>query len=119
MSHHVVTLKTDPATPAVVYLSTPPDLAETMGGFGPARFVGHHPPMPGVSYALPATELDKFRVYATNRGVTVVDSRPRTQRPGWMERPLPECADCGYPARRGHTPTHCPNCDAPWVGVQQ
>lgn len=32
--------------------------------------------------------------------------------------PLPECVDCGHPARRGETPAKCPGCGLPWVPLQ-
>jgi hypothetical protein len=112
---HVVTLQYDTRDTTVVYLSTDPDMAHTMGGFGPARFVGRNPPIRGVSYVMALDDLPRFRVYATNRGIRVVDTPTRPgPRPPWMERPLPECTHCGQPVRRGAQPTHCPNCGAPW-----
>lgn len=119
MTHHVVTLKHDPREPEIVYLDTPPDLAHTMGGFGPARFVGHNPPIRGVSYAIHADDLGRFLNYANHHTIHVIDARytghPVPRRP---DVPLPECAQCGQPTRRGHHPEHCPNCGAPWVSVE-
>jgi hypothetical protein len=117
---HVVTLQYDPRDTTVVYLSTDPDMAHTMGGFGPARYVGANPPIRGVSYVIALDDLPRFRVYATNRCVTLVGPTTRVPtRPPWAERPLPECAECGHPTRRGYTPTTCPNCGHPWQGVQR
>lgn len=119
---HVVTLRDTPTDPAVVYLCTPPDMASTMGGFGPARYVGNHPPVAGASYVINAEDLPRFRVYATNRSVAVVDNRgtedTRRNRPYGREAPLPECVHCGQPVRRGTRLDHCPNCGAPWQAIE-
>lgn len=119
---HVVTLRTDPANPTVVYLCTPPDMASTMGGFGPARYVGNNPPVAGASYAITAEDLPRFTVYAANRSVAVVDNRAgpayTTRRPLGREAPLPECTHCGQPTRRGTRLQHCPNCGAPWEPIE-
>lgn len=114
---HVVTLKTDPTDASVVYLCTPRELASTMGAYGPARFVGDRPPIRGASYAIAADDVPSFRVFAANRGVTLADMGPpaRADRPGWMERPLPECAECGQPRARYSNPAHCPQCGEAWV----
>jgi len=110
-----VTIKPDPTTD-LVYLSTPPDLAPVMGGFGPARYVGNNPPIPGASYVIAADELPRFRVYCTNRGVHILDqvTRPRP-RPPWAERPLPECRECGQPRARYANPSRCPQCGEEWA----
>lgn len=114
---HVVTLRTDPANPAVIYLATPQDMAPVMGGFGPARYVGNNPPIPGVSYVIPAEDLPRFRVYCTNRSVALLD-QPLPATPLGRGTPLPECSHCGQPSRRGAQLTHCPNCGEPWAPIQ-
>lgn len=117
---HVVTLKHDPSDTTVVYLSTPLDMANTMGGFGPARYVGANAPIPGVSYVVARDDLPRFVSYAQHHGVTIVDTGAarRAPRPPWSEAPLPECTHCGQPARRGAHLEHCPNCGAPWQAVE-
>lgn len=117
---HVVTLKQHPTDADVVYLCTPPDMASTMGGFGPARYVGNAPPISGASYVISSDDLPRFRVYCTNRSVNVIDARgTNTQvRPYGREAPLPECSHCGQPARRGVNLHHCPNCGAPWDPIE-
>lgn len=117
---HVVTIRQHPTEPDVVYLCTPPDMASTMGGFGPARYVGNAPPISGASYAITADDLPRFRVYCTNRSVQLIDGRDSTPatRPWGRQQPLPECSHCGQPARRGARLTHCPNCGAPWDAIE-
>lgn len=116
---HVVTLKQHPTQPQVIYLCTPPDMAGTMGGFGPARYVGNAPPIAGASYVITIDELPRFRVYATNRSVTVIDARGATEpKPYGRGAPLPECAHCGQPARRSAQLQHCPNCGTPWQAIE-
>jgi hypothetical protein len=112
----IVTLKTDPRDSAVVYLCTTPDLAPVMGGFALARFVGNNPPVTGASYVVGVDDLPRFRVFATNRGVHVSDTRePPRARPPWAERPLPECRECGQPRARYANPASCPQCGEPWA----
>jgi Double zinc ribbon len=117
---HVVTLKQHPADADVIYLCTPPDMAHTMGGFGPARYVGNAPPISGASYAITAGDLDRFRVYCANRSVSLIDARGNSnaERPYGRGAPLPECSQCGQPARRGTRLQHCPNCGAPWQAIE-
>jgi hypothetical protein len=117
---HLVTLKSSPRDPDVVYLCTPQDMATTMGGFGPARYVGNTPPVPGASYVISTDDLPRFRVYCTNRSVTVLDARGTStaHRPYGREAPLPECAHCGQPSRRGARLEHCPNCGTPWDPIE-
>lgn len=117
---HVVTLATAPGDASLVYLCTAPAMAPTMGGFGPARYVGNNPPVVGASYVIAADELPRFRVYCANRGVRLVEQPgPATRtRPPWAERPLPECVHCGQPVARGVSPSFCPNCGAPWDAVE-
>lgn len=119
---HVVTLRDTPGNPDVVYLCTAPDMASTMGGFGPARYVGSNPPVPGASYVITTEDLPRFTVYAANRSVSIVDNRgqdmPRRNQPYGREAPLPECTHCGQPARRGTRLQHCPNCGAPWQAIE-
>lgn len=117
---HIVTLKVAPSDPLLVYLCTPPDMATTMGGFGPARYVGNTPPIAGASYVISTEDLPRFQVYCTNRGVQVLDSRStsKAHRPYGREAPLPECTHCGQPARRGTHLEHCPNCGAPWFPIE-
>jgi len=117
---HVVTMKTAPGDPSLVYLCTPPDMSATMGGFGPARYVGNHPPVIGASYVIEVSDLPRFRVYCANRAVRLVENdTPATRtRPPWAERPLPECKHCGQPVARGVNPSFCPNCGAPWEGLE-
>lgn len=95
-------------------------MASTMGGFGPARYVGNAPPVAGASYVITKDDLPRFRVYCTNRGVHIVEDRagPRAVRPYGRETPLPECSQCGQPAHRSARPQHCPNCGAPWQPVE-
>lgn len=118
MTNHVVTLKTDSRDAEIVYLCTPPNLARTMGGFGPARFVGYNPPVPGASYAMHTDDLPRFLIYAAHHAVHVIDTRHNGHTVPRQTTPLPECAQCGQPARRGHHPEHCPNCGAPWVAME-
>jgi hypothetical protein len=117
---HIVTLKTAPGDTALVYLCTPPDMASTMGGFGPARYVGNTPPIPGASYVITTDDLPRFQVYCTNRGVHVMDSRGggKPEKPYGRNAPLPECTHCGQPARRGARLEHCPNCGSPWDPIE-
>lgn len=117
---HLVTLKASPTDPDVVYLCTPPDMASTMGGFGPARYVGNTPPISGASYVISSDDLPRFRVYCTNRSVRVIDGRGNStaERPYGRGTPLPECSQCGQPARRGARLQHCPNCGAPWAAIE-
>jgi hypothetical protein len=116
---HLVTLRQG-TDPGLVYLCTPPDMATTMGGFGPARYVGSTPPVPGASYVISADDLPRFRLYCHSHHATIVDARTTSpgQRPYGREAPLPECARCGQPARRGAQPQHCPNCGAPWDAIE-
>lgn len=113
----IVTLKADPHSPRLVYLCTRPELASTMGGFGPARFIGTAPPVPGASYVVELGDLDRFRVYCMNRGVSIVDTRESATRPrpAWAEARLPECRECGQPRARYANPTRCPQCGEAWV----
>jgi hypothetical protein len=119
---HIITLKSDPEDPEVVYLCTPPDMAQTMGGFAPARYIGDRPPVPDASYVISQDRLPHFMVYAANRGITLGDYRqPRqqpSQRPAWAEHPLPECRECGQPAKRGARLSFCPNCGTPWDPIE-
>ena len=119
---HIVTLKSSPTDPGVVYLQTMPDMAQLMGGFGPARYVGSNPPVPGVSYVVGLDDVPRFQVYCTNRSIHVVDQRdsakPASQRPAWAESPLPECRQCGQPAKRGARLSFCPNCGATWDATE-
>jgi predicted RNA-binding Zn-ribbon protein involved in translation (DUF1610 family) len=117
---HVVTLRADPADPGVVYLCTAPGMSSTMGGFGPARYVGNTPPVPGASYVISRDDLPRFTVYCANRQVSIVDSRtaPSAHRPYGREAPLPECLHCGQPVRRGTHWEHCPNCGMPWQVIE-
>jgi hypothetical protein len=119
---HVITLKPSPTDPELVYLCTPPELAQTMGGFAPARYVGDRPPVPDASYVISQDRLPSFMVYAANRGVSVGDYRQPSstpsQRPAWAEHPLPECRQCGQPAKRGARLSFCPNCGATWDAIE-
>jgi hypothetical protein len=118
---HIVTVKSAPTDPGLLYLVTTPDMARTMGGFQPARYIGNTPPIPGASYVISTDDLPRLTVYCTNRGLHLVDGRdtPASKaRAPWRERPLPECTHCGQPAARGARMSHCPNCGVPWEPVE-
>jgi len=118
---HVATLKQG-TDPDVIYLCTPLTMANIMGGFGPARYVGSAPPVTGASYVISTDDLPRFRVYCHSHSVTLVDARTTANstanRPYGREAPLPECTHCGQPARRGARLQHCPNCGAPWDAIE-
>jgi hypothetical protein len=102
-----------------VLLDTPPALATTMGRYEPARFVG----MRNGAYMLPAHLLDSLATFARIHDVMLVDERNTTThndrgRVVGPARPLPECANCHQPAKRGHQPAHCAACGHPWQPIE-
>lgn len=121
---HVVTVRAHETNPDLLYLCTPPELASVMGGFGPARFVGRPPwTTPDASYLIATDDLVRFQTFANSRQIITNDARgvvteAPAQRPAWAERPLPECRECGQPAKRGARLTYCPNCGQPWDAIE-
>lgn len=94
----------------VVLLHTPPDLAEQMGTFEPARW------SPDLrAYLLHHEQIKALFRFARFHDLHVVDERRRDDS---APRPLPvECASCGQPGRLTHPPTRCPSCGEPWRPV--
>lgn len=118
MSHdtdeRTLVLRAHPTDPALLLLDTRPGLANTMGAFGPARFVG----MRGGAYAMPAAALPAWEKFARAQQLTIIDNRPQPAARKVYDQPLPECAHCHIPAKRGHTFRFCPGCGQPWEPIQ-
>jgi hypothetical protein len=102
----------------VVRLHTDPADSQTMGRFGPARWSPE-----ARAYLLTLDVLPEFERFAGVHGLVIVDERTRAAdappATGSFRGPLPECRECGQPARRADAPylRTCPACQSPWVPV--
>jgi hypothetical protein len=117
----LVRVRLHPDDERLVMLDTPPQLAQTMGRFEPARFVG----LRGGAYVMPTDMLDHFASFARLHDVLLIDERSSVAtdtgsggRVVGHARPLPECAQCGQPARRDRQPDYCPSCGWTWAAVE-
>lgn len=88
----------------------PADINEVMGRFQAARLVA------GLGYLIADEHLPKFEWFAAHTGLQISETHPATAGPV-KANPLPECVNCGTPARREHEPQHCPGCGHRWRGV--
>lgn len=100
------TINAHPTDPDIIVLRTPPDMASEMGRFAPARYDPQTR-----AYILLAEHVDALRKFATRSGIHIVDQRqappgPRTQ--------MPECTNCGQPAKLNAQPDWCPACGERW-----
>jgi hypothetical protein len=104
----------------LVLLDSAPQLAETMGRFPAARYVGHR----RGAYELPTALLGDLEAFARVHDVLLIDDRDAPEpaasstRVVGHARPVPECAACGQPARRDRQPDHCPACGATWRALE-
>jgi hypothetical protein len=117
----LVRVRLHPDDERLVLLDTPPQLAQTMGRFEPARFVG----LRGGAYAMPTEMLGHFESFARLHDVLLIDERasvatdtPHGRRVVGHARPVPECGTCGQPARRDRQPDYCPACGRAWAPVE-
>jgi len=115
----IIRIRLHAEQPSMVLLDTAPQLADTMGRFPAARYVGAR----RGAYALPAALLDELATFARVHDVLLIDERASAatdtgSRVVGHARPLPECASCGQPARRDRQPEHCPACGSKWRAVE-
>ena len=113
----LIVIRLHHADPKLVTLDTPPELAPTMGRFQPARYS----PIRGGSYVMPIEQVENLTVFARFNGLAVSDERhtaPAGARIVGPPRPLPECSNCGQPAKRGREPTYCPACGKAWDPIE-
>jgi len=91
-------------------LNIGPAHAKTMGLFAPARWASDLK-----AYLVNDENVDSLIRFLALQGVHVTDDRSRGG--GDALGPLPECANCGQPAKRDREPEHCPDCGKPWQSV--
>lgn len=108
----IVRITNHPRQVGIVLVHTPPELAhDVMGPFQPARWS-----KPTGAYLLGVEHLDTFARHLARHDVHLVDERDTASGDGREKftGPLPECASCGQPARRGDPFAFCPACGRPW-----
>jgi hypothetical protein len=112
----LVIIRNHDRDPNLAYLDTPPTLSSTMGRFRPARFVGAR----NGAYVVRLDQLAAFERFAATSGIVLLDKRGAlaTDRPYGREHPLPECALCGQPAKRGARFRYCPACGEEWHPIE-
>ena len=115
-AQRLIIIRNHDRDPNLAYLDTPPTLASTMGRFRPARFVGER----NGSYVVRLDQLATFERFSATSGIILLDKRGALaiDRPYGREHPLPECALCGQPAKRGASFAYCPECGEEWHPVE-
>lgn len=109
MTNTTATIHAHPTDPNILVLKTPPDHANEMGRFEPARY--DH----GMrAYLLHIDHLEPLRKFAKRQGMYLVDQR--TAPPG-KKTLMPECRSCSQPASLGAQPLRCPACGEVWRPV--
>lgn len=109
----IVKLRKHPKHDAMCVLETPPDLAHTMGLFGPARWSSKDR-----GYLLEADQVDNLETFLRLNGQhRLVDERDAGETRAVALGPLPECGTCGQPAHRAADLRCCPTCGATWNPV--
>lgn len=111
-----VIIRTHDESTQLVYLDTSPELAQIMGRYQPARYIGKR----GAAYVLAQANLGTFADFLAHHGIELLDQRGQvdSSRPAGRDRPLPECGSCGQPAQRGALLRHCPACGARWQPIE-
>lgn len=94
---------------------TPPDLAQTMGLFGPARFSA----VDGAYELDNGEDVNRFIRFMGHHGHRVRDERIETPSTEKFTGPLPECRHCGQAAARKTADAlrFCPACGREWDPV--
>lgn len=109
----IVKLRRHPKHDAMCVLETPPDLAHTMGLFGPARWSAKDR-----GYLVEAEQIDNLETFLRLNGQhRLLDERDAGDERPVALGPLPECAECGQPAHRAADIRYCPGCGANWDPV--
>lgn len=104
----IIRLSTHPTDPDIVVLNTPPDLAQQMGRFEPARYDPDRR-----AYLAHRDTLDALASFARTVNAHVVDER---RKPAGTN-PIHECGECGQPGSAAHPPRYCPACGSDWRPV--
>ena len=109
----IVKLRKHPKHDAMCILETPPDLAHTMGLFGPARWSAKDR-----GYLIEAEQIDNLETFLRLNGQhRLLDERDAGDQRSVALGPLPECRHCGQAAHRAADLRFCPDCGAPWDPV--
>lgn len=104
----IIRINRHPRDTDIIMLATPPDLAEQMGRFEPARYSRDDR-----AYLIHRNDLDPFKRYAKHIGAHVIDER----RPTGPKRDAHECGNCGQPGSTERAPRYCPSCGQDWQPV--
>lgn len=106
MTNTTATISSHPSDENILMLRTPHDHAAEMGRFEPARYDST-----SRAYLVHVDHLEPLRRFAKRIGMYLVDQRAQAE----GERTLmPECRNCGQPAKLGHEPIRCPDCGEVW-----
>lgn len=106
---HIIRITSHKRDQMLVWLHTPPGLAEQMGKLEGA----HYDPVER-AYLLHRDNLGALDAFARYTGLHVVDQRTSTGGTG----PSPqECRSCAQPASYATPPSYCPACGQPWTPV--
>lgn len=103
---HLARLRQHPADEAALIVSIPHELNYEMARFQPAILATEHK-----GYVLLAEHLPSLQRFAQTVNLRIIDERAA---PEGSRTLMPECANCGQPAKLGHEPRRCPSCGGVW-----
>jgi len=92
----------------ILLIDVPVELNDVMGRFGPARLS-----IEDRAYLVETEHFDTLSRHLARHNCQIVDERAKTSN-NPSPNPLPECVNCGQPAKRDNPPAYCPACGDAW-----